>query len=156
MSKKTYNRKMSPKERFLNNVKLPTNPSLCWEWTGWKVGGYGHISINKKIFHANRLSWIIYNGEIPDKLCVCHHCDNPSCVNPKHLFLGTRKENNQDMARKDRHGRPTAKLSKEQIKQIRELYALGNITHRQLAEIYKVSHATIGCLIRKKTWKHII
>ena len=155
MSKRIYNHKMTIKQRFLNNVKLPINPSLCWEWISWKTGGYGHISINNEIFHAHRLSWIIYNGEIPDKLCVCHHCDNPSCVNPDHLFLGTRKENNQDMAHKGRH-RGNRKLTKEQVIEIKKLYILDNTSHRQLAKIYNVSHSTIGYLLRRKTWKNII
>ncbi len=76
----------------------------CWLWTGAKDSkGYGKFSIEQKYCGAHRASWLIYNGEIPDGMLVCHHCDTPACVNPVHLWIGTQSENLKDSVRKGRH-----------------------------------------------------
>jgi HNH endonuclease len=76
----------------------------CWEWIGTKNEyGYGIKTVNNKAVRAHRLSWEIHNGAIPKNLCVCHKCDNPGCVRPDHLFLGTKKDNNRDKGNKGRH-----------------------------------------------------
>lgn len=83
----------------------------CWLWQGSHNGkGYGELSqyaLNKtlKPMRAHRLSWEIHNGKIPDGMCICHHCDNPRCVNPNHLFMGTHKDNMHDASVKGRAGR---------------------------------------------------
>lgn len=100
-------------ERFWKYVNKSTD---CWEWTGnksRKIHGYGTLQINKRPIGAHRLSWEIHYGKIPISLCVLHRCDNSICVNPKHLFLGTHRENAIDRTRKGRsavgkkHGRYT-------------------------------------------------
>jgi hypothetical protein len=89
--------------RFWSKVKKTDN---CWEWQACKnEHGYGILNIGKRglgKIRAHRLSFIIHKGEIPESLLVCHRCDNPTCVNPEHLFLGTQKDNTQDMIKKGR------------------------------------------------------
>ena len=91
------------KERFWKKVK---KTDYCWNWIGNKVGGkwkYGIFLINKKRFRAHRIIWRMINGEIPRGFFICHKCDNPSCVNPNHLFLGTQADNLKDMFKKGRN-----------------------------------------------------
>lgn len=90
-------------ERFWERVQ---HSDGCWVWSGDRAGaGYGRIGVggrNSSKLLAHRLSWEIHHGPIPDGLFVCHHCDNPTCVRPDHLFLGTTRDNARDMAAKGR------------------------------------------------------
>jgi len=88
-----------PDYGFWKQVDKSGGDDACWIWNGYKLtSGYGQY------YHvgAHRVAWIETHGDIPDNLLVCHHCDNPSCVNPKHLFLGTHRDNTQDMIAKGR------------------------------------------------------
>lgn len=147
----------TPKQRFWKYVdKKPKDD--CWNWIGaCDKDGYGLIGVNKKLISAHRFSWEIHFDKIPKNLCVLHHCDNPSCVNPHHLFLGTQQDNVDDKVKKNRQARGedngASKLTWNKITQIRQLK--GKFSQREIAKIFNVSHATIGYIHRNKIWKHI-
>lgn len=86
--------------RFWNKCKTASNG--CWIWTGARVRGYGVFHMSRKMGYAHRMAWIIRHGTIPSGAHICHHCDNPPCVNPAHLFVGTPRDNAQDMVKKGR------------------------------------------------------
>ena len=147
-------------EKFWSKVDIRGSDE-CWPWkAGRFTSGYGTINRRGRgNARAHRVAWELTYGPIPDGLCVLHHCDNPRCINPKHLFLGTQADNMADAARKCRMTRGerhcSAKLTNEQIISIREEYARGKITHRKLGAIFNVSHTTIGAIIRHRTWRHV-
>ena len=88
------------KKRFLSKIK---KTRYCWLWEGTiRSKGYGSFKIRNKVYQAHRLSYNLFIGKIPDGLDICHKCDNPTCVNPKHLFVGTASDNMQDCANKGR------------------------------------------------------
>jgi len=93
-------------QRFNSHIKYT---DACWEWTGAIRGGYGAVVINKKCYRAHRVAWVIRFGDIPNGMCVCHHCDNPRCVRPDHLWLGTQQENQEDKIRKGRQSHALAR-----------------------------------------------
>ena len=110
--------------RFWSRVERGLSPSDCWRWTGTD-SGYGHVYVKAAKLLAHRFSWELHFGPIPAGLCVLHRCDNPPCVNPAHLFLGTYADNTADMYAKGRHSRlrgadnPGAKLTWAQAEEIR-------------------------------------
>jgi HNH endonuclease len=121
----------------------------CFIWYGSKFkSGYGRIRIKGKIYRANRVAFLIKKGEIPNGFCICHSCDNPSCVNPDHLFLGTHKENMDDMSIKTRFYSP---LNKNQVLEIRK----SRLKTKELSNVFSVSIQTIKNIRNKKTWKFV-
>ncbi len=147
------------KERFGNFVGLKT-PSGCMEWQGYiHKNGYGAICSGKRShsIYAHRAAWEIVNGKIPDGLHVLHKCDNRRCVNVDHLFLGTHDDNMADCVAKGRHSRGEShyavKLSTEQVRLIRERYAIGGISQYALAREFGVTQTTIGHIVLGRTRK---
>jgi len=102
---------------------------------------------------------MLFNHENPGDLCVLHDCDNPPCVNPLHLFLGTHQDNRDDCCSKGRHNRGEkqgiSKLAEEKVRWIRKLYAGRHGTQQEIGALFGVSPNTIGCVVRRKTWAHV-
>ena len=148
-------------ERFWEKVDKSNNEG-CWIWLAYKNNkGYGEIGIKHKLYLSHRISWIIHFGSIPKGMCVCHKCDNPGCVNPHHLFLGTQKDNMQDMSKKNRANpicgvkHCNAKLSEKQVLEIRKKYSGELGEQMMLSKEYGVSTETISRIVNNKMWKHL-
>jgi predicted DNA-binding protein (UPF0251 family) len=148
----------------------------CWEWQGGKGGtGYGTVKVEGRMVLAHRIAFELVNGPIPPGKNVCHHCDNPPCVRPDHLFTGSQSDNIKDAVRKgrvirppqdtitsnhppetvargERHGK--SKLTAEKVREMRLLRAEG-WTHRQLAVHFGISRGTVGFVLNGTTWQHI-
>lgn len=143
--------------RFWSKVKII--PDSCWEWQAGKdKNHYGkfNITIDGSLKHirAHRYSYILKYGNISDNICVCHICDNPSCVNPDHLFLGTNAENTQDRVIKNRSAKgEKIAASKLTEKDIYEIRAGNNV--RQLVSKFGVAESTIHYVRSRKSWKHV-
>lgn len=151
--------------RFWSKVKVTARTEDCWIWNGLKTKtGYGQMSIGGrkgKIWFTHRFSYQLAYGEIPEGAHVLHRCDNPSCVNPNHLFLGTHKDNMQDMVNKGRkaikYGEDTVhhKLTADKVISIRERFARGGISQSALAREMGVTQVAIQRIVTRRTWKHI-
>ena len=121
-------------------------------------GGYGRFRLGDKKFLAHRLAWQFTHGSIPEGLCVCHHCDNPGCVNPHHLFLGTRTDNMQDAVRKGRIAHQTgeahgmSKLTENEVLEIRGLLAEGKRSGEDIGAKFGVSRQTVFKIKTGKVW----
>ncbi len=141
------------RRRFLSKVDV-TDTISCWVWNGSRDRSskrncltYGQLRIREKKVQAHRASWLLFKGNIPNGLCVLHKCDNPICVNPSHLFLGTIGDNNNDMRRKGRT-RHHSKLTIAQIQEIRD----SKFTQAELSKLYGVSQPAISQIKGGKTW----
>lgn len=133
----------------------------CWMWTGCKSDfGHGQVRIDNINSRAHRVSWEWHNGPIPKGQCVLHKCDVPACVNPDHLFLGTKKDNTQDMMRKGRNkyishrGEKSgvARLSRAQVEQIKKEYKPGSNTQSEIGKKYGIGQSHVSQIIRGAIW----
>lgn len=130
------------------------NEGGCWEWTGpLNYWGYGRLNYKSQHLAAHRYSYEYFNGHIPNKMYVCHKCDNPKCVNPDHLFLGDAQTNMDDKVNKGRHV-GNNKLNVTQVKEIRNLLNDG-IARKEIALKFNVGRTCIDAIANNKTWRHI-
>lgn len=157
-------------KRFFKKVNkdgpiIPYVGTPCWIWIAGKNDkGYGGFSIQRRNRIAPRVSWIIHNGPIPEGMLICHKCDNPPCVNPDHLFIGTRVDNSRDMVQKGRYwtgGRPplkrgatngNSKITQDIVDQLRALHATGQYTQRALAKIFSICQTQVRNIVNLKQW----
>ncbi len=142
-------------ERFWKFVNKK-NTDQCWNWLGsLNYNGYGKFTVNKKDVRSHRFSWVLHNAEIPYGMWVCHKCDNPRCVNPEHLFLGTPQDDANDRKRKNRQAKGEkngrAKLKLFQVRLIRKLK--GKSSLREIADRFGVTQVLIALIHKNKIWK---
>lgn len=147
---------------FWSMIKVA--PSGCWEWTAGKnPQGYGKISITlfgKREQQAQRVAWIYKNGPIPNGRMICHHCDNPACINPDHLFVGTHKENSDDKVKKGRQWKPIGtlnphtKINEDVVRTIRTLRGHG-IAYKEVARISGSSENVVNHILNGRCWSHV-
>jgi DNA-binding XRE family transcriptional regulator len=131
----------------------------CWITDLFCRNGYPMIVINKKRKSVHRVMFELHNGEIPDKILVCHTCDNPACINPDHLFLGTNQDNVNDKLAKNRQAKgsklPQAKLNEEKVLEIKRDLAKKNLTQKEIAKKYGISERTISSIKTGTLWSHV-
>ena len=169
---------LSPEQRLWAQVTksgpLCPGRGRCWVKLNSK-SWYLHVGGRLEV--ASRFSWVLHNGPIPDGLEVCHHCDNPACIRPSHLFVATHKENMEDMVIKcrgrggvsgpsnsstkyphlrqgDRNG--NKKLSSQKVLELRMDYKSGKHTYRSLAIKYNVSTVTVNRIVNNRSWKYTL
>lgn len=140
----------SDKCRFMSYVNITDS---CWIWTASKNrSGYGKTSFQGNLNDvAHRVSYKLFIGPIEEKMFVCHTCDNPSCVKPGHLWLGTTQDNKKDQLSKDRGG---IKLKTSDVLEIRKLYA-NDIGSNTIAKLFNVTCGTISSIVKRRVWKHV-
>lgn len=150
----------SDKKRFWAKVDIKDDDD-CWLWrTYCDKGGYGRFVINNQSREAHRIAWMIVYGDIPKDFCVCHKCDVPNCVNPKHLFVGTQRDNIQDCIAKDRRAKlfgsevATAILTEQEVTKIK-YRLLNKETCTAIARSYNVDRTTISKIKCNKNWQQI-
>lgn len=144
-------------DRFFDKVVfIPEH--ACWEWDGAGRNGYGRIQRGAKgsrLEMAHRVSWELHHGPIPEGLFVCHRCDNRSCVNPDHLFLGSGADNMADCKAKDRHSagerHGRAKITEDQVLEILDLL-LDGLPQRKIAKMYGISQRQVLSIKQGEAW----
>lgn len=154
------------KLRFFDKVDIREN-NCCWEWKSCRSSsGYGEFYINGKNVSSHRFSYILSNGKIPSGLCVLHHCDNPGCVNPEHLFLGTQLDNMADMIKKGR--KATNKIKNRKLNNSLQLMSsimdliityfrnkriikmrAGGMTHQDIADKVGLTKARVHMIVKR-------
>lgn len=158
---------ISPQDyaRFWSKIGV-RNPDECWPWRSGKDShGYGHIKIKGQWHTASRLALGLYLGRpVKPGLSACHHCDNPECVNPSHLYEGTQRQNMRDMTRRGRaagppsknrgQNNPRARLTAEDVSVIRKRARCG-VSRTALSEEYGVSSSHISSIVLRKSWESV-
>lgn len=154
-----------PLQRFWEKVSVSGGPDACWPWkAGRHTRGYGLFSISGVTYRANRLAFVFSSGRgIPIGKMVRHTCDNPCCCNPRHLVLGTSKDNASDMAERGRAdgykrkgtNHPMSKLTEDDVIEIRTLWESRGITMAELARRFGTTWPNISHIVHRRSWEHI-
>lgn len=164
---------MNELEENFNSRGFSVSDSGCWVWLGSKnSAGYGRMKIRGVHYFAHRVSYMIHKGIIPDGFVICHSCDNPSCVNPSHLWAGTNGENQRDCTKKGRRatgarhrsalypesiprGEQTgrATLTENQVREIRRL--AGTMSQQAIADMFGTPQTNVSRIIRGVAWRHV-
>lgn len=156
---------LDPVQRFWAQVDTtPGQSKGCWNWKGKpKEDGYGQFLVKtdgkQKLYKAHRYSWELHNGPIPPGFMVCHTCDNRMCVKPEHFFLGTHKDNSQDMVQKGRSclGQKNGRtgLTDQQAKEILLGFFKDGVPKKELLKRYPIGYTALGFLLRGQSWVHV-
>jgi len=150
--------------RFWSLVDTSDGPDACWPWTGNRNKyGYGVISLfldgKATLTIASRWAYFLIYGVRPGKQWVLHTCDNPPCCNPRHLYLGTPAQNSTDMVRRGRSARglmkKDTKLSDDAVREIRALYAAGELTHQEIADRYHIHRNSVWRIAAGRRRYHV-
>jgi len=168
------NNKVTPLiERYLAKVDKSGGPEACWPWTASLNKGYGQLGAgpcppgvsrnSRRNILAHRFAYELEGGAVPDGMDVLHRCDNPRCCNPAHLFLGTQADNVSDMDAKGRRitpdrrgeGHGNARLTENDVKEIRSLYASRTMSQSELGRLFGVTQVQISSIVRRESWRHI-
>lgn len=140
-------------ERFWSKVDVGLEDE-CWEWKAFKhPQGYGLFKWNGVAEYAHQVAWALTVEPLPPKVCVLHKCNNPGCVNPKHLYIGTHTDNARD---RRGAGRQPSKLSADEVREMRRLYESGEYSISQLGRAYNISSSAADAAIKGRTWKHVV
>jgi len=146
--------------RFMQRVQVRSRHE-CWEWLGhYGDGRYGYLSVGGKSVRAHRWLFALLHGAVADDEVVRHKCDNPRCVNPTHLEIGTYADNTRDKFDRgrapNRQGskHPLARMTEADVVALRKAAELGE-THEQLAARFGLSRAHVGKITRRENWRHI-
>lgn len=149
----SFSRPDELKKMLLNHRTITSDG--CWEWTRTRTSeGYGNQTVDGRVYRVSRLSKALFHGfDLNSPLLMCHHCDNPPCFNPNHLFPGTDKDNSEDCRRK---GRPKGaiKLTPEKVRSIRAERLTG-ATMASLGQKFGVSASTICHVVHRRDWQFV-
>lgn len=135
-------------------------PTGCVHWTRFRdKNGYGLVQVDNRSRRVIRVVWELEHGPIPDGMIICHHCDDPPCINLDHLYLGTHSQNNADMVRRGRCARhkgesnPCAKVTEKIVLRIRA--EAQHTPQKDLCKTYGLSPGTVSMIVNRKRWTHL-
>lgn len=154
-----HRRSISVQERFLKRMGQPPNTDECWIWTGTQTpDGYGVLRANNKNTLVHRIAYELFYGDLSPGYSVCHHCDNPPCCNPRHLFCGKAADNARDMMMKGRSTRgernAQSRLTTQQVYEIRTLLA-SDTKGTCIAQQFYISPALVSAIKYKTRWAYL-